>query len=337
MRKQDFHFDLPEGLIAQFPLATRDASRLLHAEIEQSRLSHRAFVDLPSLLRSGDLLVFNNTQVIPARLYATKPSGGRVEILLERVLSEQTFLAQCRASKPVRVGQRLVLADGAELEVIGREGAFWIFSCAASLACFVAHGAMPLPPYIKRSVQTSDAQRYQTVYAKVPGAVAAPTAGLHFTPDIMSRLQEMSVETAYVTLHVAAGTFQPLRVDEVSLHRMHKEYCAVDAATCAKINRAKASGRRVIAVGTTSVRVLESACRDGVVEPYVGDTDIFIYPGYRFQVMDALLTNFHLPESSLIMLVAAFAGHAFTLRAYREAVAQAYRFFSYGDAMFIER
>ena len=340
MRKSDFHFDLPTELIAQAPLTTRVASRLLCLDGTSGRIDDRMFPDLPQLLRPGDLLVFNDTRVIPARLYGEKDSGGRIELLIERLLPAQRVLAQCRASKPPRPGQRLRLDGGVSVTVCGRRGEFYEIefdSPEPLLTLLDRVGHIPLPPYISRPDAGSDRERYQTVYARVPGAVAAPTAGLHFDAAMLARLEALGVETAFVTLHVGAGTFQPLRVDEITQHRMHAEWLEVSATTAARVTTAKAEGRRVVAVGTTVVRALETAARgkEHALPPFSGETDIFIYPGYRFRMVDALITNFHLPESTLLMLVCAFAGTAHVLHAYRHAVQERYRFFSYGDAMFV--
>jgi S-adenosylmethionine:tRNA ribosyltransferase-isomerase len=300
----------------------------------------RQFSDFPGLISPGDLLVFNDTRVIAARLFALKPSGGKVEILLERIVDERFFLAQVRASKPLRVGGSVMLVDSPDvvIHVLERCGEFWLL--AADQGCSVTkllerYGHIPLPPYITRTDERLDQSRYQTVYACNDGAVAAPTAGLHFDQAMLEQLHLAGVKTAYVTLHVGAGTFQPVRVDDIAAHRMHSELIDVSLAVCEQVSQTRERGGRVIAVGTTVVRCLETAARNGTLMPYRGATDIFITPGYRFQVIDALLTNFHFPESTLLMLVCAFAGQHHTLQAYRHAVAQRYRFFSYGDAMFI--
>jgi S-adenosylmethionine:tRNA ribosyltransferase-isomerase len=297
-------------------------------------LSDRKFSDLPELLNPGDLLVFNNTEVIPARLYAHKTSGGRVEILVERLLGARECLAQVRASKSPKPGGVLVLEDGSELQVLERqEGFFHLRSAAADLMELLKNlGHMPLPPYITRADTEADRRRYQTVYAKTPGAVAAPTAGLHFDEDLLERLRDKGVEFTTVTLHVGAGTFQPVRVEQIEEHEMHAEWLEVTQAACDAVADARQRGGRVVAVGTTAVRSLETAAQGGSLEPFSGDSRIFIYPPYRFRVVDALITNFHLPESTLLMLVSAFAGHENTLAAYRHAVERGYRFFSYGDA-----
>lgn len=338
MRKSDFHFDLPAALIAQAPLLERTGSRLLSLEGRGGALTDLQFSDLPSLLRAGDLLVFNDTRVIPARLFGEKDSGGRIEVLLERLLSDRRVLAQVRASKPPKPGQGLHLDGGVTAKVVMRQGEFYEIEFVMGeplLAVLERIGHVPLPPYINRADATTDRERYQTVFARSPGAVAAPTAGLHFDAALLTRLTALGVEQAFVTLHVGAGTFQPLRVDEITQHRMHSEWLQIDALTAERVNTAKQARRRVIAVGTTVVRALETATRKGRVQNYSGETDIFIYPGYRFGCVDGLITNFHLPESTLLMLVCAFAGTESVLNAYRHAVREGYRFFSYGDAMFV--
>lgn len=338
LKKSDFHYHLPPELIAQAPLPGRTDSRLLCLDGRTGLVQDRRFVDLPSLLSAGDLLVFNDTRVIPARLYGEKDSGGRIELLIERLLGGRRVLAQCRASKPPRAGIALRLEGEAVARVIARHGEFYELEFDGQEALpelFERIGHMPLPPYIERPDQAADRERYQTVYARQPGAVAAPTAGLHFDADLLARLDLLGVQRAFITLHVGAGTFQPLRVDGLERHHMHKEWLTVNADTAARVQDAKRDGRRVIAVGTTVVRALESAAGNGQVTAFNGETDIFIYPGYRFRAVDALTTNFHLPESTLLMLVCAFAGTDKVLRAYRHAVEQRYRFFSYGDAMFV--
>ena len=304
MRKSDFNYDLPAGLIAQTPVEPRSASRLLHLDGASGALADRRFADLPDLLRPDDLLVFNNTRVIPARLYGEKDSGGRIELLIERLLEGRRILTQCRASKPPKPEQRLHLEGGVMARVVGRRGDWYeveLLTDRPVIDVLRDIGHMPLPPYITRPDAPQDQERYQTVFARTPGAVAAPTAGLHFDADLLQRLDAMGVETVFVTLHVGAGTFQPLRVDDIRSHHMHSEVMELDAPTAARINAARDQGRRVVAIGTTVVRVLESAARDGRVTAYHGETDIFIYPGYRFQIVDALVTNFHLPESTLLM------------------------------------
>lgn len=339
MRKSDFRYDLPPALIAQYPAPSRARSRLLCVGADGSHADMR-FDELPRLLRAGDLLVLNDTRVIPARLAGRKDSGGRVEVLIERILDESRAVAQIRASKPPRPGQRLDLEGGMRARVAGRAGEFFelTFETDGSLHDALERaGHVPLPPYIRRPDQPDDRDRYQTVYARVPGAVAAPTAGLHFDEALLERLASIGVERADVTLHVGAGTFQPLREVEVERQGLHSERLAVSPTTCAAVNRARAEGRRIIAVGTTVVRSLEAVAHEGVLAPFDGETDIFIYPGFRFQIVDALITNFHLPESSLLMLVCAFGGTERILAAYRHAVRRGYRFYSYGDAMFVTR
>lgn len=338
LRRSDFHFELPPELIAQQPPAVRSASRLL---VLDAPLRDARMTDLPGLLEPGDLLVFNDTRVIPARLYGEKDTGGRVEILVERLLGEREALAQVRASKPPKPGARLRL-DGAAaaLVVAGREGEFYrlqLDGAPALLPVLEAAGHVPLPPYIDRPDAPADRERYQTLFARAPGAVAAPTAGLHFDEALLGAIRARGVETGAVTLHVGAGTFQPVRVENLAEHRMHQERFAVSAALAEQVARTRARGGRVVAVGTTVVRTLESVALAGPIAPSEGETGIFITPGFRFQAVDALLTNFHLPESTLLMLVSAFAGRERVLEAYAHAVRERYRFFSYGDAMFIPR
>lgn len=338
MKKSDFHFDLPPELIAQTALPERSASRLLVLDAAAETLTDRQILHLPELLRAGDLLVFNDTRVLPARVFGHKQSGGVIEILLERLLGGQEFKAQIRSSKSPRAGSLLILGDDVKVEVLGRDGELFHLRLLAHEPIeqvLDRIGHMPLPPYIQRADTVNDFTRYQTVYARVPGAVAAPTAGLHFDASLLARLSAQGVDFGYVTLHVGAGTFQPMRVAALSEHRMHSEWLSVSAELCANIRRTRAAGGRVIAVGTTVLRALESAARDGEVLPFAGETDIFIFPGYQIRTVDALLTNFHLPESTLLMLVSAYAGRDRILAAYRHAVAERYRFFSYGDAMFI--
>ena len=337
MRKDQFTFDLPPELIAQRPLPDRRASRLLCLDRHTGAVKHRQFADLADLLAPGDLLVFNDTRVLPARLFARKPTGGQVEILLERLLGGQRCLAQLRVSKKPAVGMRLQLDAGGELEVLGREGSFYELALVkGDLAeTLEAQGHMPLPPYIEREDEARDRERYQTVYARKPGAVAAPTAGLHFDEETLAALEERGVDRAFVTLHVGAGTFQPVRADHIEDHEMHAEQLEVGPETCEAIARTRARGGRVVAVGTTCVRSLETAAAAGALKPFTGDSRLFIYPGYEFRVVDALVTNFHLPESTLLMLVSALAGREAVLAAYEAAVRKRDRFFSYGDAMFI--
>jgi len=337
MRRTDFHYDLPPTLIAQHPLAERSASRLLCLDGATGSFDDRRFRDLPDLLHPGDLLVFNDTRVVPARLYGRKQTGGAVEFLVERVLDAHTALVHARASKPWRVGMQVQFADGVEARVLERlEGLLKVEFPGVVLLDFLdAHGHIPLPPYIARDDERADRERYQTVYARIPGAVAAPTAGLHFDVPLLEALERRGVRRTYITLHVGAGTFQPVREDDVCEHRMHAEYAEVTQQSCMAIVKARHEGRRVIAVGTTAVRSLETAAAGGELQPFSGETDIFIYPGYHFRAVDAMLTNFHLPESTLLMLVCAFAGREPVLAAYRHAVQEHYRFFSYGDAMLV--
>lgn len=337
MLRSDFHYELPDELVARHPAARRSDSRLLHLDGRSGALADLRFAELPRLLRRGDLLVFNDTRVVPARLQGRKASGGRVELLLERVVAGRRALVQLRASKPPAPGSVIRLADDAAATVTGRQGDFWLLEFDVDpAAVFERHGEMPLPPYLRRAAEDSDRERYQTVYARVPGAVAAPTAGLHFDAELLEACRAAGVQSTHVTLHVGAGTFQPVRVDDLREHRMHAELTEVPASACEAVAACRARGGRVVAVGTTAVRALESAAPDGRLAPFAGDTRLFITPGYRFRVVDALVTNFHLPESTLLMLVAAFAGHGHVLAAYRHAVAARYRFFSYGDAMFVE-
>jgi len=337
MKRTDFSYELPEGLIAQRPLEQRSASRLLCLDRQSDQLSDRNFNDLPGLLNPGDLLVFNNTKVIPARLHGFKATGGRAEILIERLLNKKECLAQVRASKSPKPGGKLVLENGCELLVQGRQDSFFhLRSVDADLmGLLTSLGHIPLPPYITREDNETDRRRYQTVFAETPGAVAAPTAGLHFDQVLLDQLKEAGIESTTVTLHVGAGTFQPVRVENIEDHLMHAEWLEVSQTACDAIAAARARGGRVVAVGTTAVRSLETAAQDGSLRPFSGDSRIFIYPPYRFRVVDAMITNFHLPESTLLMLVSAFAGHDQTLAAYRHAVEQSYRFFSYGDAMLL--
>ena len=339
MQRSDFHYDLPEGLIAQRPLPQRAGSRLLGLDGATGRVRDLAFTDLPRLLNPGDLLVFNDTRVMRARLLGHKSSGGRVEILIERLLSDREALVQLRASKPPRAGSRILLAGGERLEVRSRdEDLFHLASLDAGLELLMArHGHVPLPPYIRRPDEASDLERYQTVYGRREGAVAAPTAGLHFDEPMLAQLGAAGVRTAHVTLHVGAGTFQPVRTERLEEHVMHREWLEVDARVCDAVAETREAGGRVVAVGTTSVRALESAAGEGALHPFQGDTRLFIRPGYVFRLVDALVTNFHLPESTLLMLVCAFGGFPQVMAAYRHAVEQGYRFFSYGDAMFLTR
>lgn len=347
MQVSDFDFELPDELIARYPQPERTASRLLQMTGNTGELAHKCFKDVLDLVQPGDLLVFNNTRVIPARMFGHKASGGKIEVLVERMLDDKSILAHVRASKPPKPGNELLLGENGEFsaEMVARHDALFEIrfnSDKTVLEILDIVGHMPLPPYIDRPDEDADKERYQTVYNAKPGAVAAPTAGLHFDDKLMADLKAKGVNFAFVTLHVGAGTFQPVRVDDINDHHMHSEYVEVPEEVVVAVNETRANGGRVIAVGTTSVRSLESAAQDALkkgteFKPFFGDTDIFIFPGYQFQLVDALITNFHLPESTLIMLVSAFAGYENTMNAYHEAVANKYRFFSYGDSMFITR
>jgi len=339
MQRTDFYFDLPKELIAQRPVTPRSASRLLQLDGKGGAWRDLKFRDFPGLLTAADLLVFNDTRVVPARIFGTKDSGGRIELLLERVLTARTALMHARASKALKPHSVVKLPGGQTARMLGRHGDLFELEFSDEvLPFFEAHGVVPLPPYIDRAPEPMDRELYQTVYARTPGAVAAPTAGLHFDAEILGSLEASRVRHAFVTLHVGAGTFQPVRVDDIDGHEMHMEYMEVPEATCAAINATRTAGGRVIAVGTTVVRSLETAAAAGVTGgllPYEGPTRIFIKPGYKFRAVDAMLTNFHLPESTLLMLCAAFVGREALLAAYAHAVASRYRFFSYGDAMFL--
>ncbi|MDO9227362.1 MAG: tRNA preQ1(34) S-adenosylmethionine ribosyltransferase-isomerase QueA [Pseudomonadota bacterium] len=340
MKTSDFDYSLPDELIAQHPLAERVASRLLHVDGVDARFTDRLFNELPGFFRPGDLLVFNDTRVIKARLHGQKASGGKVEALVERVVGEHEALLHLRASRSPKPGSVLLFAGVIQALVLGREEDLFrvAFDPARTvLEWLEQHGEVPLPPYMQRPAEADDDDRYQTVYARDPGSVAAPTAGLHFDEMMLTRLREAGVATAFVTLHVGAGTFQPVKVEDTAEHRMHTERYVISEETVAAVATARAAGARVGAVGTTSLRALESAARDGVLRAGGGETDLFITPGYRFNVVDRLLTNFHLPRSTLLMLVSAFGGTELLLSAYAHAVAERYRFFSYGDAMLIER
>lgn len=338
MKTSDFHFDLPPDLIAQYPCEQRSGSRLLVLNRQPESLGHHSFKELPEFLQAGDCLVFNNTKVIPARIYGQKSTGGQVECLLERLTSATTALFHIRASKAPKPEAIITLAEGHQLRVLSREDALFhceLVSGDSLLSVLEGIGHIPLPPYIERSDQDLDRARYQTIYAKTHGAVAAPTAGLHFDESVFAALAKKQIETAYVTLHVGAGTFQPVRVENIDDHKMHAEYAEVPEGVVETIHRTKARGNRVFAVGTTSVRSLETAAASGSLKTFSGYTDIFIKPGYEFQVIDGMLTNFHLPESTLMMLISAFAGREKILAAYQEAILHRYRFFSYGDAMLL--
>jgi len=340
MQLTDFRFDLPSELIAQFPSDQRTASRLLSLDGDSGDINDLKFLDLPSLLRPDDLLVFNNTKVIPARLLGEKETGGKIEVLVERVLDEHRALAHIRSSKSPGQGRRLLMEGVIDIEVLGRQGALFELYFHGDLSATQAleqYGRLPLPPYIERDVDKDDIERYQTVYAQHIGAVAAPTAGLHFDQAMLDKVDALGIETAQVTLHVGAGTFQPVRVDDIKTHQMHSERIEVTQDVCDQVNATRARGGRVIAVGTTSVRALESASQSGQIEPFSGETEIFIYPGYQFKSVDAMITNFHTSESTLLMLVSAFAGREHIMSAYHHAIEQKYRFFSYGDAMFLTK
>lgn len=347
MRRQDFYYDLPDSLIARAPTAERRGSRLLHLDGQSGALAHRQFPELLDLVNPGDLMVFNDTRVIPARVFGQKESGGNVEILVERVLDTHRVLSHTRASKSPKPDSIVILQDGTRLKMVARHDALfeWEFLTEeTALSVLDRIGHMPLPPYIDREDELSDRERYQTVYGQKQGAVAAPTAGLHFDELMLDQLRAKGVQIAFVTLHVGAGTFQPVRADQINDHQMHSEVMDLSAEVAELVKKTKAAGNRVIAVGTTSVRCLESAAQGfsnpehkDEIHPYQGETQIFIFPSYQFQVVDALVTNFHLPESTLLMLVSAFAGYSHTMNAYKEAVNNEYRFFSYGDAMFITK
>jgi S-adenosylmethionine:tRNA ribosyltransferase-isomerase len=339
MKLKDFFYHLPEELIAQFPATRRTDSRLLVVDRDKQNFEDKLFTDIESLLNPGDLLVMNDTRVIPARLFGQKQSGGKLEVLIERVLNDHEVLAQIRASKSPRPGSILNFDNEVTAKVIGRNDAFFhlhFLQEQSVLDILDKIGHIPLPPYIQRSDKSEDMERYQTVYAQHPGAVAAPTAGLHFDTELLARLEQKGIKTGYVTLHVGAGTFQPVRVEDIAEHKMHKEWVSVTPTLISLVEEAKRAGGRVIAIGTTTVRCLETAALAGKLKPYEGETEIFITPGFEFKVVDALLTNFHLPESTLLMLVSAFAGYELIMDAYRYAVKHKYRFFSYGDAMLIQ-
>src|SRR5690554_264312 len=340
MQVSDFDFNLPDELIARYPAPERTGSRMLCVDPVSGSIQHKHFQDILELLSPDDLLVFNDTRVIPARLFGKKETGGQIEILVERIEGKNCALCHVRASKSPKPGSKILLDEQVVLEMVERQGDLFRLRFPpgeAVLSVLNRIGHMPLPPYIDRADQLTDRERYQTVYGRKEGAVAAPTAGLHFDEPLLEAIRAKGIRTTFVTLHVGAGTFQPVRVDRVEEHQMHSELAEVSAEVCEQVAQTRARGGRVIAVGTTSVRALESASRSGQLQPFTGETDIFIYPGYRFHSVDALITNFHLPRSTLLMLVSAFAGRDCILHAYDEAVKQQYRFFSYGDAMFIER
>ena len=340
MKKSDFNYELPAELIAQKPLQERSSSRLLCVDGVSGEMSDRQFVDFIDLIKAKDLLVFNDTKVIPARLFGKKQTGGKVEILIERILDEHCAIAHVRASKSPKPGMIIILDHDFSCTVLGRDED--LFKLEFHGRCSLSHildsiGHMPLPPYIEREDDIDDQSRYQTVYARQTGAVAAPTAGLHFDQQIMQQIKQKGVQTTFVTLHVGSGTFQPVRVENLAEHLMHKEYYEVSQTTVDCIHKTRQRGGRIIAIGTTAVRALESASATGVLKQGYGDTDLFITPGYHFKAVDAMLTNFHLPESTLLMLVSAFAGYERMMTAYQHAIKESYRFFSYGDAMFISK
>ena len=338
MRLSDFDYHLPPELIAQYPTDHRGDSRLLVKEGDGA-FRQMPFREIDTLLEPGDLVVINDTRVIPARLQAAKPTGGQVEIMLERLLDSHTALVQLRANKPVKKGQRLLCSD-IEITVDGRQGRFYVIRFEESVEAstvFHRHGTMPLPPYIKRDAHQEDTERYQTVFSRYPGAVAAPTAGLHFDRDLIDRIQQKGIGWQALTLHVGAGTFLPIQTELIEEHEMHAEWITVGAGLCDQIERTRSAGGRVIAVGTTVVRALETAALSGRLQPYQGETRIFITPGFEFRVVDRLITNFHLPKSTLLMLVSAFAGYDYIMAAYRFAIDQKMRFFSYGDVMLLDR
>lgn len=345
MKVSDFSFELPPALIARYPMKDRSASRLLSVQGNSGELKHLRFTDVVDLIDENDLLIFNDTRVIPARLFGEKETGGKIEVLVERVLDEKSFLAHVRSSKSPKPGCKLRLENSIDALMVKRHGPLFeihIDNSSTVLEVLESIGHMPLPPYIDRPDEDADKERYQTVYNKNPGAVAAPTAGLHFDQIVLSKLQDKGVDFAFVTLHVGAGTFQPVKVDNILDHQMHSEYAEVSQEVIDKINNTKAKGGRVIAVGTTSVRSVESAAQASIkaghdLAPFFSETSIFIYPGYQFQIVDALVTNFHLSESTLLMLVSAFSGKEHIDNAYKVAIAEKYRFFSYGDAMFLTK
>ena len=341
MRLTDFQFELPAHLIARYPLPVRSASRLMYLNGTHGQILHRQFKDVIEWIEEEDLLIFNDTKVIPARLFGQKTTGGQVELLVERILDDERIFAQIRVSKPPRMGDYLLFDDDFALEVTQRHHQFYELRYHGKRGTVLQRiediGQIPLPPYMHRVPDESDKERYQTVYARHKGSVAAPTAGFHFDETLLDKLRDKKVRMGYLTLHIGAGTFAPVRVDDIRDHQMHSEYLDVPEHLCELIKETKARGKRVIAVGTTSMRALETASQSGVIEAYCGETNIFIYPGYRFKTVDALITNLHLPGSTLLMLVSAFAGYENVMRAYREAVLNQYRFYSYGDAMFMTR
>ena len=336
MQPSDFRINIPSESIAQTPLKDRSSSRLMH--LEHDSINDLTFSDLPQILRKNDLLILNNTKVLPARLLGKKESGGKVEIFFERLLTDLSFLAQLKFSGKIHLGTRIVINEEVFLKIEARENQFFTISTETSVMEILnSNGLTPLPPYIKRIPNKDDRRRYQTVFAKREGAVAAPTAGLHFTPDVLNEIRNKGVEIGELTLHVGAGTFAPLRAEQIKSRKLHQEYFEIDQVLCDQIKIARSNGGRVIAVGTTVVRALESLMQENGIEPMSGLTDIFIVPGFDFQLVDAMVTNFHLPESSLIMLVSAFAGKERILKSYQHAVDNGYRFYSYGDSMFLEK
>ena len=336
MQPSDFRINIPSESIAQTPLKDRSSSRLMH--LEHDSINDLTFSDLPQMLRKNDLLILNNTKVLPARLLGKKESGGKVEIFFERLLTDLSFLAQLKFSGKIHLGTRIVINEEVFLKIEARENQFFTISTETSVMKILnSNGLTPLPPYIKRIPNKDDRRRYQTVFAKREGAVAAPTAGLHFTPDVLNEIRNKGVEIGELTLHVGAGTFAPLRAEQIKSRKLHQEYFEIDQVLCDQIKIARSNGGRVIAVGTTVVRALESLMQENGIEPMSGLTDIFIVPGFDFQLVDAMVTNFHLPESSLIMLVSAFAGKERILKSYQHAVDNGYRFYSYGDSMFLEK
>ncbi|BCM24119.1 tRNA preQ1(34) S-adenosylmethionine ribosyltransferase-isomerase QueA [Methyloradius palustris] len=340
MRTTDFDFDLPDALIAQFPTQERSGSRLLRLDSSNGNIHDQLFRDLPNFLQAGDLLVFNDTRVIKARLHGHKQSGGAVEAMIERVIDQHHALAHVRASRSPKPGSRLLLAEEIEVEIIERQDDLFLLKFLSEtplLDLLEQYGALPLPPYISHDADNTDEERYQTVYAKHLGAVAAPTAGLHFDDVMLALLKQQGIQFAYVTLHVGAGTFQPVRVENIAEHKMHSELYSVPEETVKLIKQTQAAGRKVTAIGTTAMRALESAARSGELVAGMGETDIFITPGYKFKVVEQLLTNFHLPKSTLLMLVSAFAGFNNIRQAYAHAISEKYSFFSYGDAMLLNR
>lgn len=338
MKTSDFDYSLPETLIAKYPLKNRSSSRLLLLERATGEVSHRHFKDFIDILTAKDLVVFNDTKVIRARLMGQKSSGGKIECLIERILTPNIALAHVRASKAPKIGSTLIFADKINAKVIARDEALYqleFLSDEPILSLLEQYGELPIPPYFAREAEALDDERYQTVFAKKDGAVAAPTAALHFDQETLTALSAKKVQTAWVTLHVGAGTFQPVRTESLAEHRMHKEYLEVDETVCQKVKETRARGGRIIAIGTTVVRCLETASQSGEIKPFQGDTQLFIYPGYVFKSVDVLLTNFHLPKSTLLMLVCAFGGYNAVLNAYQQAIDNEYRFFSYGDAMLV--